>query len=120
LSRFESLEKLSRVGLDLDLATQGVLREGNILRALLRQNRFAPRSIARQVLALTAVSEHWLSDLEPWQAALAVEALFQLAGEKTVAIVAMLDRGESPPHDWKPEVQRLMASARAQVPRQEP
>ncbi len=78
LSRFESLEKLSRVGLDIDVATQATLQEGSILRALLRQKRFSPRSIAQQVLTLTAVSEHWLSDLKPWQAVLAVEALVEL------------------------------------------
>ncbi len=47
LSRFESLEKLSRVGLDIDVATQATLQDGDILRALLRQGRFSPRSICR-------------------------------------------------------------------------
>ncbi|MCA9118442.1 MAG: F0F1 ATP synthase subunit alpha, partial [Planctomycetaceae bacterium] len=60
LSRFESLEKLSRVGLDIDVATQATLLEGDILRSLLRQGRFSPRSICAQVITLTAVSEHWL------------------------------------------------------------
>ncbi len=109
LSRFESLEKLSRVGLDIDVATQATLQEGHILRALLRQKRFSPRSIAHQVLTLTAVSEHWLSELKPWQAVFAVEALVELARQQLPEIVAALDRGEMPPEGWKPTVEKLMA-----------
>ncbi|MCA9167514.1 MAG: F0F1 ATP synthase subunit alpha, partial [Planctomycetales bacterium] len=54
LSRFESLEKLSRVGLDIDVATRDTLRRGAILRTLLQQPRFRLRSIAEQVITLTA------------------------------------------------------------------
>ena len=117
LSRFESLEKLSRVGLDIDVATQATLREGNILRALLRQRRFSPRSMAQQVLTLTAVSEHWLNDLLPWQAVFAVDALVEIAGRQTAEITATLDRGELPQGDWKQAVKKLMTEARARIPK---
>jgi F0F1-type ATP synthase alpha subunit len=120
LSRFESLEKLSRAGLDIDVATQATLREGDILRALLRQKRLSPRSIAHQVLALTAVSEHWLQGLKPWQSVFAVEALVELARQQVPEIVAALDRGEMPPADWKQTVEKLMAEARGQIPNEQP
>jgi F-type H+-transporting ATPase subunit alpha len=120
LSRFEALEKLSRAGLDIDLATQATLGEGNILRALLRQPRFTARSIASQVLMLTAVSEHWLSDLRPWQAVTAAHALVELAGQQTPAIVAALDRGELPAEGWQQAVQPLMKQARERIPKQPP
>ncbi|MEX2187017.1 MAG: F0F1 ATP synthase subunit alpha [Pirellulales bacterium] len=120
LSRFESLEKLSRVGLDIDVATQATLQEGNILRALLRQHRLAPRSIAQQVLTLTAVTEHWFGDLKPWQAVVAADALVDLARQQTAEITAALDRGELPPGDWKAAVEKLMAAARTRIPKSEP
>jgi F-type H+-transporting ATPase subunit alpha len=120
LSRFESLEKLSRAGLDIDVATQATLQEGNILRALLRQKRFSARSIAHQVLTLTAVSEHWLSDLKSWQAVYAADALVELARQQVPEIVAALDRGEVPQDDWKQTLEKLMAEARARIPKQEP
>ncbi|MEZ6062360.1 MAG: F0F1 ATP synthase subunit alpha [Planctomycetaceae bacterium] len=119
LSRFESLEKLSRVGLDIDVTTQGTLREGNILRALLRQSRLSPRSIAVQVLALTAVSEHWLSDLKPWQAVVAAEALVEVARRQAPEIVAALDRGEEPEGNWPDAIKPLVAEARSRVPAQD-
>ncbi|MCB9874319.1 MAG: F0F1 ATP synthase subunit alpha [Planctomycetaceae bacterium] len=120
LSRFESLEKLSRVGLDIDVATQSTLQEGNILRALLRQKRLSPRSIAHQVLALSAVSEHWLKELKPWQAVVAIEALVAIARQQVPDIVATLDRGETPPEEWKQAVEKLISQARSRIPKEEP
>jgi F0F1-type ATP synthase alpha subunit len=120
MSRFESLEKLSRVGLDIDVATQTTLREGNILRALLRQARFSPRSIACQVLMLTAVSEHWLGDLKPWEAVIAAEALVELAYRQSPKVVGALDRSEIPAGDWKQAVAKLVPEARTRIPGQKP
>ena len=120
LSRFESLEKLSRVGLDIDVSTQTTLEEGKILRALLRQKRFSPRSIAYQVLVLTAVSEHWLKDLKPWQAVLAAEAFVANVQEQLPEIANALDRGEMPPEDWKKRVEPQLAEARKRIPQQQP
>ncbi|MEZ5583354.1 MAG: F0F1 ATP synthase subunit alpha [Candidatus Competibacteraceae bacterium] len=120
LSRFETLEKLSRAGLDIDVTTQDILREGHILRALLRQKRFSPRTIANQVLTLTAVSEHWLTDLQPWQAVFAAEAMVELAGQQIPEIVGALDRGEMPAADWQQTIEQLMAEARGRIPQHRP
>ncbi len=79
MSRFESLEKLSRVGLDIDVTTQTTLQEGAYPAGPVTTETLSPRTIAQQVLMLTAVSEHWLSQLKPWQAVLAAEALVELA-----------------------------------------
>ncbi len=115
LSRFESLEKLSRVGLDIDLSTQAALREGNILRGLLRQKRFSPRSVAQQVILLTAVSENWLSDLIPAQAVLVAEAVVDLARLRQSEITQALDRGELPTEGWKQILQSLVTEASQRV-----
>lgn len=116
LSRFESLEKLSRVGLDIDVATQETLREGNILRAILRQKRSSPRSIAHQVIALTAVAEHWLSDLKPSQAFVVAEALVEVARLRASEITTTLDAGELPAEGWKDTLKTLVDEARGRLP----
>lgn len=54
MSRFEALESLTRVGLDVDPTTCAAVERGLLVRELLRQPRFTPRSIAHQILALTA------------------------------------------------------------------
>lgn len=116
LSRFESLEKLSRVGLDIDLATQVTLQEGRILRELLRQGRLSPRSIADEVLALTAVGEQWPNDLPPVQAAQLVKSLLGVARREQRELVESLDRGELPTGDWKSAIAALLPEARLQTP----
>jgi F0F1-type ATP synthase alpha subunit len=115
LSRFESLEKLSRVGLDIDVATQSTLREGQILRALLRQARFSPRSICNQVVTLTAVSEQWLDDLQPKQAVAVAEALVDELKLRQAEIAHVLDQGELPPDGWKQKLKELLPKARSRV-----
>jgi F-type H+/Na+-transporting ATPase subunit alpha len=116
LAQFEALEKLSRVGLDIDVATQTTLKDGNLLRALLRQNRLSPRTIADQVVALVAVNEHWLTDLEPSQAGPVVESLTQLLRHEQSVLIAKLDSGQVPGGEWKAAVAALARRARLQVP----
>ena len=116
LSRFESLEKLSRVGLDIDASTQSTLQEGTILRALLRQSRFSKRSIAEQVITLTAIAEHWISDLRPTQAASVSQSLFELAKSRLPEITSVLDQGGVPANGWKRALESLIAPAKESVP----
>jgi F-type H+-transporting ATPase subunit alpha len=116
LSRFESLEKLSRVGLDIDIATQETLRDGNILRAILRQMRSSPRNITYQVIALTAVAEHWLSDLQPEQAVVVAQALVDVVRLRASDLAAILDAGELPADGWKETVKKLVEEARGRLP----
>lgn len=112
LSQFESLEKLSRVGLDIDVGTKETLKQGEILRRLLKQRRLSPRSISHQVIVLTAASERWVADLPPGQAVSAAEMLFQVAREKTPELVAELDEGRLPDGEWKETLKGLLEEAR--------
>ena len=115
LSRFESLEKLSRVGLDLDVTTQAALQKGNILRALLRQNRFSPRSISEQIISLTTLSEGWLSDVKSSNAVDIVKSLVELARSHYPEITNTLDLGEVPASDWIPKMHTLLPEARRSI-----
>ncbi len=116
LSQFESLEKLSRVGLDIDISTQASLKEGNLLRTLLRQARLSPRGIAEQVIALTAVSEQWLKDIEPRKALLLVDALMAELRRDQTSLIETIDAGKLPDGDWKGTVAALVPRARLLVP----
>ena len=55
LARFEQLEALVRVGLEVDADVEREITRGRLLRALLRQGQAAPRGIAEQVVGLLAV-----------------------------------------------------------------
>ncbi len=115
LSRFEALEKLSRVGLDIDIATQATLKRGDILRALLRQGRLASRSVAHQVIMLTGAGEGWLQDLPPRRAALVADAFVALVRGEQPDLFAALDRGELPQGDWKSTLRSLVPQAKSIV-----
>jgi len=104
MSRFEALEALTRVGLDVDPATRDAINRGRIMRELLRQPRFTVRSTSDQILALTAVSEGWLDGLTPaaarsrvWSAA----ARFRLEHAETVAA---LEAGQPLSDAWRAQM----------------
>ena len=49
-ARFEQLEALARVGLEVDPAVEREIARGRLLRALLRQDQGSPRAVAEQVV----------------------------------------------------------------------
>lgn len=63
--QFMELELFTRFGTRLDDAMSARLKRGQLLRALFRQGRLDPRSIAYQLAWLVALNENWLDGLEP-------------------------------------------------------
>jgi F-type H+-transporting ATPase subunit alpha len=115
-ARFEELESLSRVGLELQAGAGREIARGRLLRELLRQPRLAPRGVAQQVLAIRAVSEGWLDGSEPAAAWRLVEALLARARAQQPAALAQLDAGESPEGDWLAPLAALCRELRAAEP----
>lgn len=116
ISRFEELEALTRVGLDVDASTERTIRRGRILRELLRQPRFTVRPMSEQVLALTAVSEGWLDDVGPTMARPVVTHALERARAAQPAVVSALDAGLVPEGDWTAVFKGLIEDARKRVP----
>jgi F-type H+-transporting ATPase subunit alpha len=100
MSRFEALEALTRVGLDVDESTRAVIRRGRIMRELLRQSRLAHRSTADQVLLLTATSEGWLDEMDFGAPSATVEKLLRRSRSEAAAVMSMIDSGTLP-DQWK-------------------
>jgi len=100
LSRFESLESLTRVGLEMDVGMQQTLRRGNILRELLRQPRLARRDLFEQLVALVAVAEDWLVELETRKVRPFVEELCATARRELPKLAARVSSGEPLSVDW--------------------
>lgn len=61
--QFLDLELFTRFGTRLDEAMAARVRRGELLRALLRQGRLAPRPIAYEMAWLVALNEGWLDGL---------------------------------------------------------
>lgn len=108
-SRFEELESLSRVGLELEAGVEQEIARGRLLRALLRQPRLTPRGITEQVLAVLAVSEGWLDGLVPEKAPHFIENLVARVRSEEPLIASRLDHGELPDGDWLEQCRILSA-----------
>jgi F-type H+-transporting ATPase subunit alpha len=117
MARFESLEALTRVGLDLDPKTQRTVARGRVLRELMRQPRFTVREPAEQVFALTAVSAGWLDELKPLDARHAIDQGARDARQQEPDLWAALDAGERFPESWQ---ERFQAVLRRRMERIEP
>lgn len=111
MARFESLESLTRVGLDVDPQTVRTVERGRILRELLCQPRLSPRPVADQVLALTAVSRGWLDGQTPAASRATVERAAGRARIECAELMAALDRGEVPPDGWTEQLEALFGGA---------
>ena len=101
LARFEQLEALVRVGLEIDAEVERELTRGRLLRALLRQGQAVPRGIAEQVVGLVAVGEGWLDRVPADAVTRVVGRLLERARVRQAEIVAALDAGQVPPDGWE-------------------
>jgi F0F1-type ATP synthase alpha subunit len=112
LSRFESLESLTRVGLEMDVVMQETIRRGNILRELLRQGRLTHRDAFEQVVALTALNEDWLQGVGLGRVRQFLDELTASARREQKQLVARLDTGEIPDFDWRGPLAELATEIR--------
>ena len=111
MSRFDALESLTRVGLDVDPATRKTVERGRIMREVLRQPRFELRTVADQIVALTAVNEGWLDALSPTDARSLIWAVAsQLRAELPELDGALATLQESV--DWKRHLYQLVEAHR--------
>jgi F-type H+-transporting ATPase subunit alpha len=101
ISRFEALESLTRVGLDVDLATQRTLQQGRIMRELLRQPRLTNRSVAEQIFTLTAVTAGWLDTVALQHVHEVIERAYQQAQSELLDIIKALNAGTLPEDSWQ-------------------
>ncbi len=108
-ARFEQLEALVRVGLEIDPAVEREILRGRLLRALLRQGPASPRGVAEQVIGLLAVNEGWLDAVRADDVPRAVDRLLDRARERLPTVVAALEAGGMPPDGWQAQVAQLTA-----------
>ncbi|MCB9594965.1 MAG: F0F1 ATP synthase subunit alpha [Sandaracinaceae bacterium] len=117
IARFESLEGLSRVGLDVDARAQVTLRRGRQLRELLRQPRFSARSRADEIASLVAITEGHLDGLEPAVTSRVLERALRCARDEARELVAAFT--SAPREGWEPRWVELLRAARETEGRRE-
>jgi F-type H+-transporting ATPase subunit alpha len=108
LSRFDALEALTRVGLDVDPATQKAVERGRILREILRQPRFTVRTVPAQIFALVAVAEGWLDALAPARARDVLWSAAERLEVELADVPSAIAAGRELPSDAKPRMRALL------------
>lgn len=106
MSRFEALETLTRVGLDVDEATQAILRRGRTMRELLRQPRLQHRSTADQVVLLTAISNGWFDESSPTPVSRHAESLLRKLRTSNPGLIDRLNQGVLP-EGWNEALRKV-------------
>ncbi len=106
MSRFESLEALTRVGLDVDPATRRAVTRGRIMREFLRQPRFTVRRVFEQLLALTTVAEGWLDDVAQGDVRARVWSAAERLRAEHPQLVTSLENARKGPSDEEKAVMR--------------
>jgi len=114
-ARFEELEALTRVGLELEAGVQQEIARGRLLRKLLRQGRLSPRALGDEVIAVLAVSEGWLDGVDPDHAPRVVEGLVARALSQEPDLTSCLAEGRMPDDGWVERLGRLAADVRGPV-----
>lgn len=111
MSRFETLESLTRVGLDVDATTAKEVERGRLMREMLRQPRFRVRTVSDQIFALTVVSEGWLDGLKPADARAVLWSAADRLRTDLPQLAQKLDAAEgAPAEDDKAELEVLVRS----------
>jgi F-type H+/Na+-transporting ATPase subunit alpha len=100
-ARFEQLETLARVGLEVGPEVERDLARGRRLRELLQQERTSPRGMADQAVALAALAGGWLDGVPRDEVRSATAALVSRARAQAPTLVAALDAGRLPEGEWR-------------------
>jgi F-type H+-transporting ATPase subunit alpha len=114
VARFEALETMTRVGLDVDPKTAATLHRGRILRELLQQRRFCDRTVADQSIALALAARGWVDELPPRQARELVWRVAEAAAQRLPELVAALDAGAPLGDDDAQTLRELLEDVRAE------
>ncbi|MGE0816712.1 MAG: F0F1 ATP synthase subunit alpha [Vicinamibacterales bacterium] len=113
LARFEALESLTRVGLEVDAATARTIRRGRVLRELMKQPRLTPRRGTDQVVALSAAGQGWLDEVAPARAAAVAARAAAAVRASQPAVARALDEGRVPEGDWLATLRAIVGRAAA-------
>jgi F-type H+-transporting ATPase subunit alpha len=115
ISQFEALESLTRVGLEMDVGMQEIIKRGNLLRELLRQERFACRDLAEQVMSLTAVRDNWLDGVPLPRVRPFMKDLVGHARQELAPVVEQMMSGEVENLDWLKPLAELAQRLRSRM-----
>ena len=94
LASFQEMKSFSQFGSDLDASTVSILKHGEVLMQILRQEQYAPRSLSRQVFELYLARSKYLDQLDISEVRKSINACFDYINAQYPAILADIDKSK--------------------------
>ncbi len=85
------MKSFAQFGSDLDKSTLDIIKHGEILLRVLRQEQYKTRSLSKQVFELFMAKEHFLDELEPEQVRPTLEEAYEYVSNHHKAILKSID-----------------------------
>ena len=92
LASFLEMKSFSQFGSDLDASTLGILKHGEVLLQILKQEQYKPRSLSRQVFELFLAKEKFLDELPVNRISKIVEDCYNFVKNGNKAILDDIDK----------------------------
>ena len=77
LASFNEMKSFAQFGSDLDASTVNILKHGEVLLQVLRQEQYKPRQLSQQVFELFMAKEKYLDDLDISEVRPTLDAVYQ-------------------------------------------
>ena len=94
LANFNEMKSFAQFGSDLDASTVAILKHGEVLLQMLRQEQYKPRSLDQQVFELFMVKEKFLDELEISQVRPILDAAYKYVGSTKAQLLKSINENK--------------------------
>ena len=107
LANFNEMKSFAQFGSDLDASTVAILKHGEVLLQVLRQEQYKPRSLDHQVFELFMAKEKFLDELEISQVRPALDDAYKYVSTTKPALLKSINENK----EMSPEVEAQLKEA---------
>ena len=91
LANFNEMKSFAQFGSDLDASTGAILKHGEVLLQVLRQEQYKPRSLSAQVFELFLAKEKYLDDLDTLSVRKTIDEVYKYVNNKRPELLKSID-----------------------------
>ena len=92
LANFNEMKSFAQFGSDLDASTVSILKHGEVLLQVLRQEQYKPRQLSQQVFELFMAKEKYLDDLDASQVRQTLDEVYKFIDTNHPELFRSIDK----------------------------
>ena len=92
LANFSEMKSFSQFGSDLDQSTVAILKHGEVLLQVLRQEQYKPRSLSKQVFELFLAKNKYLDNIDANKVRKTLDEAYQFVSNYHIDILGSIDK----------------------------